>query len=143
MTITIETLLALLKAGAALAGQESVKLATKQAYEALRRKLTQVLGKPTVEAAEAGNIDGLPTGSIRQKLLALDATEKEQLAEALRTIVSDTAVEASVPGRLRATLRDARINGIVVIEAGEHIRDLNFDGGGMEANGVHISAKKN
>jgi molybdenum-dependent DNA-binding transcriptional regulator ModE len=139
--MTIEVLLALLKAGAILVGQESVKLATKQAYEALRGKLVQILGKPAVEAAEAGDASGVSAAALREKLLAAGASERQRLDDALATVMDDPALQAVVPGRLYASLREAKFSGAITIVAEDHDQVV-IDARRAEAESFSLSSKK-
>jgi hypothetical protein len=141
--MNLEVLLALLKTGAILVGQESVKLATKQAYEALRGKLTQILGKPTVEAAEAGDESGISAPAIRDKLLAASASERERLDDAFAAFVGDPALRAAVPDLLYASLREAKFTDHITIVTEGHER-VWIDAGGAEAPSFSLnSSKKN
>ena len=141
--MTPEILWSMLVAGAGVVGQESVKLATKSAYEWLRSRMSRMLGEEAVASAGEHELpprqikDGLQRG-----LAGMSMAERAELEEALRRLTSDPEWLAALPNSLVTRLKSMELMGSVLIEAGDGINRVITEVDGLKGNDFTIRAGK-
>lgn len=122
----IETLLGVLAGGAAVMGSEAVKLATKEAYEALKRAVVDVFGKRAGTALaklEASPGDVNATNELKTVINSVpqedEGTFRELAGDLIRRISEDEAAKRLVESSARIRL---------AVKAGGNISLQHIDG---------------